>query len=154
ERLAEADRRKDEFLALLAHELRNPLAPIRNGVELMLQVDLGDPRLRAVCDMLQRQVAQLSRLVDDLLDVSRIGRGKVRLQKETTDLAAVVAAAVEISRPVIEARRHQLRVALPPEPLRLVADPTRLAQVFANLLNNAAKYTQEGGHIRLTAARE
>jgi PAS domain S-box-containing protein len=151
--LREGDRRKDEFLALLAHELRNPLAPIRNGVEIMKMIGLGDPQLQQLRDMLERQVLHMSRLVDDLLDVSRITRGKITLRKEPMDLAAVVARAVETSRPLIDARRHELAVTLPPEPLRVQADPTRLAQVFANLLNNAAKYTQEGGRIGLTAAR-
>jgi len=149
--LAAADRRKDEFLATLAHELRNPLAPIRNGVEVMRQIGLNDPQLEKVRGMLERQVLQVTRLVDDLLDVSRITRGQITLRQEPTELAAVVTRAVETSRPLIDARRHLLTVSLPPQPVRLQADPTRLAQVFANLLNNAAKFTKEGGRIWLTA---
>jgi signal transduction histidine kinase/ActR/RegA family two-component response regulator len=154
DQLRQADRRKDEFLAVLAHELRNPLAPVRNAVEVLRMRDVDDPGLRWARDLIDRQVQQLTRLVDDLLDVSRITRGKIKLQKEPVDLAAVVARAVEISRPLIDARRHELAVTLPPEPLRLEADPTRLAQVVANLLNNAAKYTEERGHIWLTVERE
>jgi PAS domain S-box-containing protein len=152
--MAEADRRKDEFLALLAHELRNPLAPIRNGVEVMRVVGLSDPQLRDVRDMMERQVNHISRLVDDLLDVSRVTRGKVRCQKEPTELAAVVAHAVETCRPIIAQRRQELILSPPKEPLRLEADPVRLAQVFANLLNNAAKYSKENSRITLTASRE
>src|SRR5262245_26391273 len=154
EALIEADRRKDEFLAVLAHELRNPLAPVRNAVAVMRLRDVDDPNLRWARDIIDRQVQQMTRLVDDLLDVSRITRGKVKLQKESVDLAAVVARAVEISRPLIDARRHGLAVTLPPEPVRLEADATRLAQVVANLLNNAAKYTEEQGLIWLTVERD
>jgi PAS domain S-box-containing protein len=152
--MAQADRRKDEFLALLAHELRNPLAPIRNGVEVMRVVGLNDPQLRDVRDMMERQVNHISRLVDDLLDVSRVTRGKVRCQKEPTELAAVVAHAVETCRPFIAQRRQELILSLPEEPLRLNADLVRLAQVFANLLNNAAKYSKEGSRITFAASRE
>jgi len=154
DQLRQADRRKDEFLAVLAHELRNPLAPVRNAVEVMRLRDVDDPGLGRARDIIDRQVQQMTRLVDDLLDVSRITRGKVELQKESVDLAAVVARAVEISRPLIDARRHELAVTLPPEPVRLEADAARLAQVVANLLNNAAKYTEERGHIWLTVERE
>ncbi len=153
QQLRQADRRKDEFLAVLAHELRNPLAPVRNAVEVMRLRDVDDPNLRWARDIIDRQVQQMTRLVDDLLDVSRITRGKVKLQKEPVDLAAVVARAVEISRPLIDARRHELTVTLPPEPVRVEADATRLAQVVANLLNNAAKYTEERGRIWLTVER-
>jgi two-component system CheB/CheR fusion protein len=152
--LADADRRKDEFLAMLAHELRNPLAPIQNAVQIMRASRLDDARLRWARDVVERQVQQLARLVDDLLDVSRITRGKIKLQKERIDLAMVVARAIETSRPLIEARRHELSVTLPTTSLWLLADPTRLAQVLANLLNNAAKYTAEGGRIWLSAERE
>jgi signal transduction histidine kinase/ActR/RegA family two-component response regulator len=152
--LRQADRRKDEFLAVLAHELRNPLAPVRNAVEVMRLRDVDDPGLRWARDIIDRQVQQMTRLVDDLLDVSRITRGKVKLQKEPVDLAAVVARAVEISRPLIDARRHELTVTLPPEPVRVEADAIRLAQVVANLLNNAAKFTPEGGRIWLTVERD
>ncbi len=153
-RLTEADRRKDEFLAMLAHELRNPLAPIRNAIQIMRLVGPADPDLERSRDMIDRQVEHMTRLVDDLLEVSRITGGKIKLQKETVDLVAVVARAVETSRPLIDARQHELTVAFPPEPIVLEADPTRLAQVISNLLNNAAKYTENGGHIWLTINRE
>jgi PAS domain S-box-containing protein len=148
--LQEADRRKDDFLAMLAHELRNPLAPIRNAAQVFRLLGPADPNLQRAREMIERQVQQLTRLVDDLLDVSRITRGKIALHKEPVDLATVIARAIETSRPVIDARRHELTVTLPRAPLRLAADATRLAQVFSNLLNNAAKYTREGGHIALT----
>jgi signal transduction histidine kinase/DNA-binding response OmpR family regulator len=150
----EADRHKNEFLSMLAHELRNPLAPIRNAVQILRMRGSDDPEIQSVRDLIDRQVQQLIRLVDDLLDLSRITRGKIRLQTESVDLAAVVARAVETSRPLIDARKHELTVTLPPEPLRVRGDPVRLAQVLANLLNNAAKYTEEGGRISLTAQRE
>lgn len=151
--LAEADRRKDEFLAMLAHELRNPLAPIRNAVQLLQRAG-ADATLRdQASQMLERQLLQLTRLVDDLLDVSRITRGKIQLQQEVIPLAAVVERAVETSRPLIDEHRHQLTITLPPEPVYLYADLTRVAQVLSNLLNNAAKYTERGGCIALTAAR-
>ncbi len=154
ERLREADRRKDEFLAMLAHELRNPLAPIRNAVQVIRLLGRPDPDVRRFAEMIERQVQTMTRLVDDLLDVSRITQGKIKLQKGPVELAAVVAQAVETARPLIEARRHELTVALPAEPVRLEADATRLAQVIGNLLTNAAKYTEEGGHVWLTAERE
>jgi signal transduction histidine kinase len=150
-RLREADRRKDEFLAMLAHELRNPLAPIRNAVHVMKLLDTPDPNVRRSRDMIERQVQHLARLVDDLLEVSRITSGKIKLYKEPVDLAAVVARAVETSRPLIDARRHRLTVTLPPQTVCVEGDVTRLAQVLANLLNNAAKYTPDGGQIWLTA---
>jgi signal transduction histidine kinase/DNA-binding response OmpR family regulator len=152
--IREADRRKNEFLAMLAHELRNPLAPIRNAAQVLRLLGLENPTLDWARDVLDRQVGQMVRIVDDLLDVSRITRGKIQLRTEPVDVAAVVARAVETSRPLIDARRHGLSVALPPEPLRAEADPARLAQVLANLLNNAAKYTEEGGQIWLDVARE
>jgi PAS domain S-box-containing protein len=154
EALQAADRHKDEFLAMLAHELRNPLAPVRNAVALLR---LGGTSAADRCwaaEVIERQVRHLSRLVDDLLDVSRIRRGKIRLQKQPVALAEVVAQAVETSRPLIEAHRHHLDVQLPPGPVLLEADPTRLAQVLSNLINNAAKYTPDGGRIRLAAAVE
>jgi PAS domain S-box-containing protein len=154
EALRQADRRKDEFLAMLAHELRNPMAPMRTGIEIMQKINVADPQLCAIRDMLSRQVHQLGRLVDDLLDVSRITRGKVQLRKESLELATAVARAVEISRPVIDARRHRLTIHPWPEPLLLEADPVRLAQVFANLLNNAAKFTNDGGQLELKMGRE
>jgi CheY-like chemotaxis protein len=153
--LREADRRKDEFLAMLAHELRNPLAPIRNAVQFLRMAGPASKDLPWACDVIERQTAQMTRLVDDLLDVSRITRGKIRLEKAPVDVATVVAQAVESSRPVIEARQHALDVALPPGPPLLVdADATRLAQVVLNLLHNAAKYTDEGGKIWVVVERQ
>jgi PAS domain S-box-containing protein len=151
EALRDADRRKDEFLATLAHELRNPLAPLSNSLQILRLSDDLPPAVEAMRDVMQRQVDQLVRLVDDLLEVSRITRGKVELRKETVELARIVATAVETSRPLIEAARHQLAVAICSEPLLLDADPVRLSQVISNLLNNAAKYTDDGGQIWLTA---
>jgi PAS domain S-box-containing protein len=151
EALREADRRKDEFLATLAHELRNPLAPIRNALKI-LQLAGGDPvataSARAVMD---RQMSQMVRLIDDLLDVSRISRDKLVLRTERIALAAVVQSAVEASRPMFELAGLDLTVALPSNPILLDADPVRLAQVFTNLLNNAAKFTDRGGRVWLTA---
>ncbi|MFL6262958.1 MAG: ATP-binding protein [Thermoanaerobaculia bacterium] len=154
EELVGADRRKDQFLAMLAHELRNPLAPIRNAVELMRQVETIDPTFQPSREMVERQVKHLGRLVDDLLDVSRITQGSIRLRKEVVDLGTIVQRAVEGNRPLIESRAHTLSLGLPAEPVRLEADATRLEQVISNLLNNAAKYTMPGGHIWVTAARE
>ena len=151
--LKEADRRKDEFLAMLAHELRNPLAPVLNAVQVMQLLGPVDPNLQRAREMIERQVGHLARLVDDLLDVSRITRGKIKLQKAAVELAAVIARAVETSQPLMEARRHELTVTLPPGPTWVEGDAARLAQVVSNLLNNAAKYTEDGGHIRLTAER-
>ena len=148
EQLADADRRKDEFLAMLAHELRNPLAPLGTSLELLGSAVAGRERF---LDMAKRQVKHLVRLVDDLLDVSRITRGKITLRKEPVLLADVVARAVELARPLVDARGHALTVSLPPEPVRVEADAVRLTQVFANLLGNAAKYTPPRGSIWLTA---
>ena len=150
ERLQEADRRKDEFLAMLAHELRNPLAPIRNAAQVIRLLGTSDPNVQRSTEMVERQVQTMTRLVDDLLDVSRITTGKINLQKEPVELAAVVARAVETARPLIDARGHELAVTLPPEAVLLEADATRLAQVVGNLLTNAAKYSEEGGRIWLT----
>lgn len=152
--LREADRRKDEFLAVLAHELRNPLAPIANALHLLRLSDDLDPTTEHVREIMERQVNLMVRLVDDLLEVSRITRGKVELRKERVDLVAVVGNAVETSRPAIDAAGHQLAISMPAEELPLDADPVRLAQVIANLLNNAAKYTPHGGQIWLTGRRE
>jgi PAS domain S-box-containing protein len=147
--LAEADRRKDEFLATLAHELRNPLAPIRIGLQLMKRA-VGQPEtIDRTLSMMERQLAQMVRLLDDLLDVSRISRGKLELRKERLLLATVLDSAVETSGPLIGQMGHELTVSLPEQPLTVDADMTRLAQVFLNLLNNAAKYSDRGGHIRL-----
>jgi signal transduction histidine kinase/ActR/RegA family two-component response regulator len=154
EALRDADRRKDEFLATLAHELRNPLAPIRNSLHILRLSSSSDPAAEQVCEMIERQVSYLVRLVDDLLEVSRITRGKVELRMEPVELAAVIRSAVEASRPLIQASQHQLAIALPPQPLILMGDPVRLTQIFANLLNNAAKYMNQGGQIWLSAKRE
>ncbi len=152
--LQEAGRRKDEFLAMLAHELRNPLAPIRNAIQILRAKGPPIPALQWARDIIERQLQQLTRLVDDLLDVSRITRGKVELRKERMPLAKVVSTAVESSRPLIDKWDHELTVTLPHEPIYLEADPTRLAQVLLNLLNNAAKYTEQGGHIWLTGEQQ
>ncbi len=149
----EADRRKDAFLAMLAHELRNPLAPIRNAVGVLHMMRLGD-RAAGVVEMMDRQVTHIARLVDDLMEVSRITLGKIELRKKPVELAAVIHAALETSRPLIDSAKHRLTVSLPEEPVVLHADLVRLAQVFSNLLNNAAKYAEPGGHIQLTATRE
>ena len=153
-RLQEADGRKDEFLATLAHELRNPLAPIRNALEIMRLTPEAQRQANAR-SIVERQVAQMVHLVDDLLDVSRISRGKLELRREVTDLGRVIQSAIETSRPLIEASRHELAVQLPlPQTLMVDADVTRLCQVVSNLLNNAAKYTPEGGRIDIVAQRE
>ncbi|MCY1071577.1 response regulator [Nannocystis sp. RBIL2] len=150
EQLREADRQKDEFLAMLAHELRNPLAPIHSAVELMGVKEIEDPEIRWCRDVIERQTEQLHRLVDDLLDVSRITQGKIKLQSAPLEVAAVISRALETTRPLIDARRHQIAVSAPDDPIWIEGDRTRLTQVVGNLLNNAAKYTPEGGQIRLT----
>jgi len=148
--LAEADRRKDEFLAMLAHELRNPLAPIRNALEI-IRLD-GDPgAVSAARETAGRQVGHMTRLIDDLLDVSRITQGKIELKTGPVDLGAVIRHAVEAARPLVDAGRHQLVVRTPSRPVPIRGDRTRLEQVVANLLNNAAKYTEPGGRIELSA---
>lgn len=152
EALREQDRRKDEFLATLAHELRNPLAPIRTGLQ-VLKLARSEEAAEKARAMIDRQIDHMVRLVDDLLDVSRLSRGKVDLKRERVDARAVLDAAIEVSRPLVDAGRHSLSVSLPDEPLLLDADPTRMAQVVSNLLNNAAKYTRAGGHIELSAER-
>ncbi|OAI41435.1 hypothetical protein AYO40_03225 [Planctomycetaceae bacterium SCGC AG-212-D15] len=154
EALKEADQRKDEFLATLAHELRNPLAPLRNGLQVLHLAGEDRQAWEQTRQMMERQLGQMVRLVDDLLDLSRISRGKIELRKERVDLATVVQAAVETSRPSIEASHHRLEVILPEQPVHLDADPARLAQVLSNLLNNSAKYTPEEGRIRLSAKVE
>ncbi|MGP0062528.1 MAG: response regulator [Isosphaeraceae bacterium] len=149
--LKDADERKDQFLAMLAHELRNPLAPISNAVQIMKVDGLSGSHFQWSLKVIEDQVKQMTRMVDDLLDVSRITRGKAVLQKEPIDLEVVVDLAVEASRPLIKDCKHQLTVSFPPDPILLEVDPARMAQVLSNLLNNAAKYTDEGGEISLTA---
>ena len=152
--LSAADRRKDEFLATLAHELRNPLAPIRSALEVM-RLTGDDPQTVAQsCAIMERQLAQMVRLVDDLLDLSRITRSRLELRRERAELSAILTSAIETSRPLIEESRHELVVSLPDRPVYLDADVTRLAQVFSNLLNNGAKYTPPGGKIWLAAQVE
>ncbi|SDJ55926.1 PAS domain S-box-containing protein [Paraburkholderia steynii] len=152
--LREADRRKDEFIATLAHELRNPMAPIRNGLQILRLSGADNKAAEQIHGMLERQVNQMVRLIDDLLEVSRIASGKIELRREPVDLATVLHSAVETSRALIDAAGHQLTISLPHESLVLHADPVRIAQVIANLLNNAAKYTDPGGQILLTARRD
>ncbi|HTM52951.1 MAG TPA: ATP-binding protein [Pirellulales bacterium] len=154
ESLKQADRRKDEFLATLAHELRNPLAPLRNAVHLLKLREPLDPDLVWSRDVIERQVNQMARLLDDLIDVSRITRNKLQLRKAPVEVRTLVANAVEMSRPVLDSESHELSISLPAEPLYLEADAVRLSQVVANLLNNAAKYTNRGGHIWLTVQRD
>jgi signal transduction histidine kinase len=151
--LRETDRRKDEFLATLAHELRNPLAPIRNGLHLLkLSAGSGQNADKAR-DIMERQVGHMVRLIDDLLDVSRISNGKVTLRKERTTVQSIVDMALEASRPLIEAGRHNLTINVSSQPLAVDVDPTRLSQILGNVLNNAAKYTPEAGCIELSAER-
>jgi signal transduction histidine kinase/DNA-binding response OmpR family regulator len=150
----QADQQKNEFLSMLAHELRNPLAPIRNAVAVLRMQQHENTETSWAQDVIDRQVSHLVRLVDDLLDISRITRGKIRLELECQDVAAIVTAAVETSRPLIDAGGHHLSVELPEEPLWVNADEARLSQVLANLLNNAAKYTPSGGSIALRVQRE
>jgi len=149
--LQEADRKKDDFIATLAHELRNPLAPIRNAVEVLRRTGEGGRHVAWARDLIDRQVAQMAHLLDDLLDVSRMTRGRFQLRREPLDLAIVIEQAIEIAQPTIDAARHTLSVELPSTALDLQGDMTRLAQVVSNLLINAAKYTASGGQIRLSA---
>jgi signal transduction histidine kinase/CheY-like chemotaxis protein len=153
-RLEEADRRKDHFLATLAHELRNPLAPIRNALHFMQLRGSRDPDMQNARDMIDRQVRQMVRLVDDLMEVSRITLGQIQLQSAPVSLAIIITNAVEVSHPLIDAARHRLLVELPNETLYVEGDSTRLSQVLQNLLNNAAKYTPPGGQISLRAERD
>ncbi len=150
--LAATDRRKDEFLATLAHELRNPLAPIRNGLHI-LQISPEKATIERVRAMMERQLGQMVHMVDDLLDLSRINQGKLELRKEGIELGAVLVSAIETSRPLIDAGGHMLAAELPPTPIFVDADFTRLGQVFSNILNNAAKYSERGGRITLTVQR-
>jgi len=152
--LRDGERRKDEFIALLAHELRNPLAPISNALQIVRMADGKKETVQFAAGVMERQLAQLVRLVDDLLDVSRISRGKIELRRERITLASAVAHAVEAARPLARGMDQALTVTLPPEPLQLSADPIRLAQIIGNLLTNASKFTRRGGNIRLQAARD
>jgi len=154
EQLREADRRKDIFIATLAHELRNPLAPIYNAAELMRMKRLPADRMEWVAGMIDRQTALMSRLLDDLLDVSRITSGKIQLRKTMVDVAGVIRNAIDTSRPLIESANHRLDVKLSADPVFIEADEVRLAQVFTNLINNAAKYTEPGGRIEVALAVE
>jgi signal transduction histidine kinase len=153
EHLREEARRKDEFIAVLSHELRNPLAPVHNAIRILREKVVPDAVAEHARDVIERQVQKMTRLVDDLLDASRISQGKLKLQKQPIDLNAVVAHAVEASRPFIEGRRHRLEVAQAPVPIWVDVDATRLEQVLCNLLNNAAKYTEPGGRVWLTVER-
>ena len=154
EKLAELDRRKDEFLAMLSHELRNPLAPILNAVQL-LQLQKGENSVQQkALAIIERQVGQLTHLVDDLMEVSRTITGRIQLRQEQVTVSGIVERAVETARPLIDQRKHELTVSLPPDPIWLYADAARLEQVVTNLLTNAAKYTNEGGHIWLSAQQE
>jgi PAS domain S-box-containing protein len=152
--LAEANRNKEEFMALLSHELRSPLSPIVNALSILRRMRTTDPIIENAGNIIGRQVGQMVRLVDDLLDISRITKGKLRLTKEKVDLRAVANHAAESARPLMEARRHEFSVALPTHPIWVEADPARMEQVVVNLLNNAAKYTDTGGLIRMTVSQE
>jgi PAS domain S-box-containing protein len=154
EALIEADRKKDQFLATLSHELRNPLAPIANALALWPLLEKDSDELRKLREMMGRQVQQLSRLIDDLLDVSRISRGKIQLRRQTTDIGTLIGGAVEAMRPFIEMSGHELNITLPHEPIPLDGDVARLMQVFGNLLHNAVKYTPRGGILWVSAERD
>ena len=158
-RLAEAARMKDEFLAMLAHELRNPLAPIRIAVQILTGPDMShssisQSSLRRAREIVDRQVQHLTRLLDDLLDVSRITTGKIELRKQPVELATALANALDVSRSLLDERKHSLSVSLPHDPIFVVADPLRLEQVITNLVNNAARYTPPSGHIDVTVTRQ
>jgi signal transduction histidine kinase len=148
--LLEADRRKDDFLAILAHELRNPLAPISNAIQILQRIGPQNPELRKLREMIDRQVRHMKRLVDDLLDVSRITQGKITLQSEPLELGALVQRAVESNMSVVDAHGHHIEVSVPAEPVQVRGDPVRLAQVVSNLVNNAAKFTPNGGRIEVS----
>jgi PAS domain S-box-containing protein len=152
--LAEANRNKEEFMALLSHELRGPLSPIINSLNILRQMKTNDPLIEQAGNVIDRQVGLMVRLVDDLLDISRITKGKLRLTKEPVDLRVVVERAAESVRPFMVARRHDFSVSLATHPVRVSADPSRMEQVVVNLLNNAAKYTDSGGLIRLSVEQE
>jgi len=152
--LRDANRRKDEFLATLSHELRNPLAPIRTAARLLASPELGPHQLQWAQNVIQRQVRHMALLLDDLLDMTRVTQGKLELKKELVTLNSVIDAAVEAAHPLIHGKSHHLTVTLPPEPITIDADPLRLSQVLSNLLTNAAKYTDPGGHIELSVVRQ
>ena len=152
--LAEANRSKEEFMALLSHELRSPLSPILNALNILRQMRTNDPIIEQAGNIIDRQVGVMVRLVDDLLDISRITKGKLRLTKEQVELRVVVNHAAETARPFMDARKHDFSVSLPTEPIWVEADPARMEQVVVNLLNNAAKYTDTGGLIRMTVSQE
>lgn len=152
--LRESNRRKDEFLAMLAHELRNPLTPIRNAAQILRVPEIDAATHQGALDMLDRQIVHMIRLVDDLLDASRISRGKIGLRKERTELSMIVQYAIETTHPLRMSRDHRLEIELPPQPIRLDADTSRLTQVVSNLLNNAYKFTPLGGRIRIAVERE
>ncbi len=153
EELQEANRRKNEFLATLAHELRNPLAPILNGLQILKMTGGQGEAAERARTMMDRQLRQMVRLIDDLLDLSRVSRGRIELRRERVDIALAVQSALEASRPLIEAAGHELRMRVPNGELFVYADLTRLSQVFSNLLNNASKYTERGGRIELDVTR-
>ncbi len=152
--LAEANRGKEEFMAMLSHELRNPLSPILNALAILKQIRTTDPIIRQAGGIIERQVGQMVRMVDDLLDISRITKGKLRLTKERVDLRTVMNRAADSARPLLSARQHEFSLLLPTEPLWVEGDPGRLEQVAVNLLSNAAKYTDPGGLVRMSVARE
>ncbi len=152
--LDEANQRKDQFIALLAHELRNPLAPLRNGLQVLRLAGTDTSAIAQARDMMDRQLGHMVRLIDDLLDISRVSQNKMELRRSRVLLKDVISSAVETARPAIEEAGHEFTISLPPEPVYLDADLTRLAQVFSNLLNNSAKYTERGGRILLAAERQ
>lgn len=152
--LTQADRHKDEFLATLAHELRNPLAPIKNSLEILRRANGQAEIIEQARSTMERQMGQMVRLVDDLLDISRISRNKIELRKQQIELASIIRQAVETCQPLLQSGGHEVALNLPAEPIHLIADPVRLTQVFSNLLNNACKFTNQNGRIELTAVRE
>ncbi len=152
--MREANRRKDEFLAMLAHELRNPLAPIRNAVEIIRSSKTDTARIDWTCEIIERQVQHMSRLLDDLLDVSRITHGQIRLNKESTDLTTLVRRSLDASRTVLEKKNLRLVTDFVPGPVPISADVTRIEQVITNLLNNAVKFTPAGGQITVSVHHE
>lgn len=152
--LADANRNKEEFMALLSHELRSPMSPIVNALSILRQMKTNDPIVETAGQIIDRQVTRMVRLVDDLLDISRITQGKLRLTKERADLRTIVNDAAQTARPLMEARKHEFSVVLPTERISVDVDPARMEQVVVNLLNNAAKYTDPGGLIRVTVSRE